>query len=107
MALLSIALFMLAEIRAYADKPKRGYYVATLCTATFFSGACSVPALIFYFASEFKNNYYIFHIVIAGVFLYMIVRLISFVLASANAGADEDTSEKPDADTEAVEVKDE
>lgn len=91
LALLSVALFMLAEIRAYADKIKKGYYVATLCTATFFSGACSVPALIFHFASEFKNSYYVFHIVIAGVFVYMLVRLISFVIASV--GSDGDGSE--------------
>ena len=89
LALLSVALFMLAEIRAYADKLKKGYYVATLCAATFFCGVCAIPTLIFYISSEFTNNYLVYHWVIAGFFAYLIVRLFSFVLSSA--AADEET----------------
>ena len=95
LALISIALFMLAEIRAYVGEIEKGYYVASLCASTFFTGACSIPALIFYFSRDFENSYYIFHVVIAGMFLYLLARLISFVLASAEPEVMDDEEQAP------------
>jgi len=95
LALLSTALFMLAEIRAHADELKKGFYVATLCAATFFSGACSLPTLIFFSSkNNFTNSYYVFHVVIAGAFIYLLVRLITFVLTPASPVVNEEKNEE-------------
>ncbi len=94
MALITCALFMLAEIRAYAGEIKKGYYVFSLTAATFFTGVSGVPSFIFYVTGGNATDYTLYHVLTVGLFLYFVARLVSFILASVEpAPTEEDDCE--------------
>ncbi len=85
LALLSVMLFVLAEIRAFAGVMRKGYYIFTLTAATFFTGVSSFPVLIYRISTGTSISYLNYHIAVFGIFVYLVARLISFTLASGRA----------------------
>lgn len=104
MSYIASTLFILAEIRASLSEIKKGFYLASLCAATFFCGVASVPVLIFYTSSGIDNRYIWAHVVLLGFFLYFVARLICVVLNSREREIAEvlDTDAESDGATENV-----
>jgi len=82
MALITLMLFMINEIRAFAGEIDKGFYVFSLCAAIFFVGTSSIPMLIYYLLGSLETKYLPHNIALAGAFIYLVARLMSFVLSS-------------------------
>ena len=89
-ALLSLMLFVLNEIRAFAGEINKGFYVFSLTTATFFSGVSSIPTIVYCFSKSENIKYLPHNVVLAGVFFYLVARLAAFMLASVEGESESD-----------------
>ena len=78
LALISIMVFIVCELRCYVFEIKKGFYIFSVSAATLFCALTSIPSFIYgYFIGE-MNQYYIYNIVIVAVGMYSLMRLISF-----------------------------
>jgi hypothetical protein len=99
LALISVMVFVVSELRCFVIEIKKGFYLFSTCAATLFCALTSIPSFLFGASIGEMNKYYIYDIVIFAVGIYSLGRLISF------AFIDEVIAEEPKA-TENTETSD-
>ena len=78
LALISIMVFIVSELRCFVFEIKKGFYIFSACAATLFCALTSIPSFIYGgFMGDF-NDYYIYNTVIVAVGIYSLMRLVSF-----------------------------
>lgn len=83
LALISIMVFIVSELRCFVLQIKKGFYLFSACTATFFCALSSIPSFLFGSSIGELNKYYIYDAVIFAIGIYSLGRLISFVFEKA------------------------
>ena len=109
LALISMMVFIVCELRCFVLEIKKGFSLFSACCATFFCSLSSVPSFLFGASIGEMNKYYTYDIVIFAVGFYALGRLISFAFfnpirveetAIAEPCAEIENAEAPDASSE-------
>ena len=78
LALISIMVFIVTELRCFIFQIKKGFYLFSVCASTFFCFLSFVPSFLFGSSIGEMNKYYIYDVVIFAVGIYSLGRLVSF-----------------------------
>ena len=94
LALISIMIFIVSELRCFVLQMKKGFYLFSACAATFFCSLSSIPSFLFGYSIGEMNKYYIYDIVIFAIGIYSLGRLVSFSFDKAVC-VDQPSGEQP------------
>ncbi len=86
LAIISAMVFFVNEFYCFVGNMRKGFYLFSLCSAVLFSSSASIPSLVYGLLTQGTDyKYFVYDIVFVALYVYFIIRLLSFASAKVPA----------------------